>query len=48
MNSETDLDEVLQSPTIFLNVSKGIQANAKQLEHAFGTNDNEKIIKMVR
>jgi ribosome maturation protein SDO1 len=33
---EKDLDEVLQSPHIFSNVSQGVFANKKDLEEAFG------------
>uniref|UniRef100_A0A7S3DZW0 C2H2-type domain-containing protein n=1 Tax=Chloropicon laureae TaxID=464258 RepID=A0A7S3DZW0_9CHLO len=34
--SETDLDEVLQTDTVFLNVSKGVVAKEKDLKKAFG------------
>ena len=39
---ETDLNEVLQSTTVFSNVSKGIVASTKDLEEAFGTDDPAK------
>lgn len=40
---EKDLDEVLQSHTVYSNVSKGILAKTKELVAAFGTDDQEKI-----
>ncbi|XP_031503702.1 uncharacterized protein LOC116266582 [Nymphaea colorata] len=40
---EKDLDEVLQSQTVYSNVSKGILAKSKDLMMAFGTDDNSKI-----
>lgn len=42
-NSEKDLDEVLQSQTVYSNVSKGILAKSKDLVAAFGTDDQGKI-----
>jgi len=36
---EKDIDEVLQSHTVYSNVSKGILANSKELAKAFGTDD---------
>ena len=41
--SEKDLDEVLQSTTIFSNVSKGVLAKREDLLQVFGTDDDEKI-----
>lgn len=41
--SEKDLDEVLQTTTIFMNVGKGVMAKEKELQEAFGTTDEEKI-----
>ena len=41
--SEKDLDEVLQTTTIFNNVSKGILAKREDLMDVFGTDDEEKI-----
>ncbi len=41
--SEKDLDEVLQTTTVFLNVSKGILAKDKELQTAFGTTDQKSI-----
>lgn len=38
---ETDLDEVLQVPTVFTNASRGISASARQLQRAFQTDDHE-------
>ncbi|KAH7430350.1 hypothetical protein KP509_09G094900 [Ceratopteris richardii] len=40
---EKDIDEVLQSHTVYTNVSKGILAKSKDLIAAFGTDDQEKI-----
>ncbi|KAL5231157.1 hypothetical protein ABZP36_029933 [Zizania latifolia] len=40
---EKDLDEVLQSHTVYSNVSKGVLANSKDLLKAFGTEDHTKI-----
>ncbi|CAA2979502.1 ribosome maturation SBDS [Olea europaea subsp. europaea] len=42
-NREKDLDEVLQSHTVYSNVSKGVLAKSKDLLAAFGTDDQEKI-----
>lgn len=42
-NSEKDLDEVLQSQTVYSNVSKGILSKSKDLLAAFGTDDQGKI-----
>lgn len=41
---ETDLDNVLQIPTVFLNVSKGQVAPAEDLRKAFGTDNVDKIV----
>nr|CAB3504839.1 unnamed protein product [Digitaria exilis] len=40
---EKDLDEVLQSHTVYSNVSKGVLAKSKDLTKAFGTDDQTKI-----
>lgn len=40
---EKDLDEVLQSHTVYSNVSKGVLAKSKDLNLAFGTDDHSKI-----
>ncbi|KAL5076844.1 hypothetical protein RYX36_015828 [Vicia faba] len=37
---EKDIDEVLQSHTIYTNVSKGVLAKSKDLNAAFGTNSS--------
>ena len=42
-NREKDLDEVLQSHTVYSNVSKGVLAKSKDLVAAFGTDDQTKI-----
>lgn len=45
---EKDLDEVLQSHTVYSNVSKGVLAKVKDLKQAFGTDDQTKICLEVR
>ncbi|PIA47718.1 hypothetical protein AQUCO_01400367v1 [Aquilegia coerulea] len=40
---EKDVDEVLQSHTVYTNVSKGVLAKSKDLNKAFGTDDHSKI-----
>ncbi|XP_043722083.1 ribosome maturation protein SBDS [Telopea speciosissima] len=40
---EKDLDEVLQSHTVYSNVSKGVLAKSKDLIAAFGTDDHPQI-----
>eukprot|EP00249_Psilotum_nudum_P011103 c22967_g1_i1 orf=99-1223(+) len=40
---EKDIDEVLQSHTVYANVSKGVLAKSLELVKAFGTDDEEKI-----
>lgn len=45
---EKDLDEVLQSHTVYINVSKGVVAKSKDLIAAFGTDDQTKICLEVR
>ncbi|XP_073294803.1 uncharacterized protein [Primulina huaijiensis] len=40
---EKDVDEVLQSHTVYSNVSKGVLAKTKDLTAAFGTDDQTKI-----
>lgn len=40
---EKDLDEVLQTSTVFSNVSKGILAKREDLIQVFGTDDEEKV-----
>lgn len=47
-NREKDLDEVLQSQTVYSNVSKGVLAKSKDLLAAFGTDDQTKICLEVR
>lgn len=45
--SEKDIDEVLQSRTVFTNVSKGQLAKKDELAAAFGTEDQFEICKIV-
>lgn len=40
---ETDINEVLQSDSVYTNVSKGVVANRKDLMEAFGTDDMVKV-----
>lgn len=40
---EKDIDEVLQTHTVFMNVSKGQVAKAEDLKRAFGTEDQNQI-----
>ncbi|KAH6782583.1 sequence-specific DNA binding transcription factor [Perilla frutescens var. frutescens] len=40
---EKDLDEVLQSHTVYTNVSKGVLVKSKDLVAAFGTDDQTKV-----
>lgn len=44
---ETNIDEVLQTHTIFVNVSKGQGAKKDELKEAFGTDDEEEIVKQI-
>jgi hypothetical protein len=41
---ETDLDNVLQTATIFVNVSKGQLASKEDVEKAFNTADDKTVI----
>lgn len=45
--SEKDLDEVLQTHTVFVNVSKGQVAKKEDLVKAFGMDNQTEICKMV-
>jgi hypothetical protein len=45
--SEKDLDEVVQTTTIFANVSKGVLAKHEDLQKVFGTTDEEKICRII-
>jgi ribosome maturation protein Sdo1 len=48
VTSETDIDEVVQTRTVFENVSKGILAKAEHLRKVFGTTDELVICTKVR
>lgn len=48
VNREKDLDEVLQTDTIFTNVSKGQVAKNEDLKKAFGTENKTEICTKVR
>lgn len=45
--SEKDIEEVLQTHTVFVNVSKGQVAKKEDLVKAFGTDDQTEICKTV-
>jgi len=45
--SEKDIDEVLQTHTVFMNVSKGQVAKTEMLVEAFGTEDQTEICKQI-
>lgn len=45
---EKDIDEVLQTHTVFTNVSKGVLAKSKDLIQVFGTDDEDKVCLEVR
>jgi ribosome maturation protein SDO1 len=47
INRETDLDNVLQTPTIFLNVSKGQLASKEDIKKSFKTEDEHKVVEEV-
>lgn len=44
---EKDLDEVLQVPQVFINVSKGQVASNEELQTAFGTVDHDEVIQQI-
>lgn len=44
---ETDINEVLQSDSVYTNVSKGVVANRKDLMEAFGTDDMLKVAMLI-
>ncbi|CAN3357604.1 ribosome maturation protein Sdo1p [Diutina catenulata] len=44
---EKDLDEVLQIPQVFTNVSKGQVANNEDLKEAFGTTNHDEVIQEI-
>ncbi|KAI5720956.1 hypothetical protein M8J77_013874 [Diaphorina citri] len=46
-NIEKDIDEVLQTHTVFTNVSKGQAANKEDLKKAFNTEDQTEICKLI-
>lgn len=46
-NSEKDINEVLQSDSVYLNVSRGIFASADDLFLAFGTSDTLSVCKTI-
>lgn len=45
--AEKDIDEVLQTHSVFTNVSKGQFANKEDLVKAFGTDDQDKVCNMI-
>ena len=44
---EKDIDEVLQAPTVFMNVSKGLLANSDDLLRVFQTSDHMEVCKII-
>ena len=44
---ETDINEVLQVPSVFTNVSRGVHAKAADLLEAFGTDDSLQCARMI-
>ena len=46
--SEKDIDEVLQTHTVFLNVSKGQVAKRDDLVAVYGTDDQTEVCKKVQ
>ena len=42
-NSETDIDQVLQTHNVFTSVSKGVLAKKSDLSECFNTTDEEKV-----
>lgn len=44
---EKDINEVLQSDAVYLNVSRGTLANRKELKAAFGTEDLKQVIQII-
>lgn len=44
---EKDINEVLQTTSVFFNVSKGIFASAADLHQAFGTSDEEAVCRII-
>ena len=47
MFREQDIDEVLQTHTVFTNVSKGSVAKREDLQRVFGTDNQTEICKIV-
>jgi len=46
--SEKDIDEVLQTHTVYKNVSKAERADRKDMEDVFGTTDEDQVCLIVR
>ena len=47
MCREKDIDDVLQTTAVFNNVSKGVLAKHEDLVEVFGTDDEEKICRII-
>lgn len=45
--SEKDLDEVVQTTTIFANVSKGVLAKHEDLQLVFGSTNQDKVCRII-
>lgn len=44
---EKDINEVVQTTTVFANVSKGVLAKREDLKAAFGTVDDEAVCRII-
>lgn len=42
-SSEKDIDEVLQSHTVYSNASKGLRAKSEDMKAVFGTDDHDEV-----
>lgn len=47
LRREKDINEVVQTTTVFANVSKGVLAKREDLQAAFGTADDEAVCRII-
>ncbi len=47
LRREKDINEVVQTTTVFANVSKGVLAKREDLQAAFGTHEDEAVCRMI-
>lgn len=47
MRREKDLNEVVQTTTVFANVSKGVLAKHEDIQAVFGTTDEERVCRRI-